>query len=67
MEALKHDAPRPRRTPGVTAELESSIVDKSLHEKPIVATHWSTRTVAAQVGVGPTTIRPVWMSPLKPE
>jgi hypothetical protein len=35
-------------------------VDKTLHEKPIAATHWSTRTLAAQLGVGPTTIRHVW-------
>src|SRR6516225_5159330 len=37
VEALMHDAPRPGRTPSVTAELESSIVDKTLHEKPIAA------------------------------
>jgi len=61
VEALMHDAPRPGRTPSVTtAEFESSVVDKTLHEKPIAATHWSTRTLAAQLGVGPTTIRRVW-------
>jgi transposase len=60
VEALMHDAPRPGRTPSVTAEVESSIVDKTLHDKPIAATHWSTRTLAAQLGVGPTTIRRVW-------
>jgi Winged helix-turn helix len=33
VEALMHDAPRPGRTPSVTAaEFESSIVDKTLHE-----------------------------------
>src|ERR1043166_4277167 len=58
--ALMHDAPRPGRTRSVTAEVESSIVDKTLHDKPIAATHWSTRTLAAQLGVGATTIRRVW-------
>ena len=57
VQALMHDAPRPGRTPSVTtAEFESSIVDKTLHDRPIAATHWSTRTLAAQLGVGPTTI-----------
>ena len=58
--ALMHDAPRPGRTPSVTAQIESTIVEKTLHEKPIAATHWSTRTLAAQLGVGPTTIRRIW-------
>src|SRR6516165_12598749 len=45
VQALMHDAPRPGRTPSVTtAEFESTIVDKTLHERPIAATHWSTRT-----------------------
>lgn len=58
--ALMQDAPRPGRTRSVTAEVESCIVDKTLHNRPITATHWSTRTLAAQMGVGPTTIRRVW-------
>ena len=58
--ALMQDAPRPGRTPSVTAEVESRIVDKTLHSRPITATHWSTRTLAAQMGVGPTTVRRVW-------
>ncbi len=33
---------------------------QSLHDKPIAATQWSTRTLAAQLGVGPTTIRRTW-------
>jgi len=60
VEALMRDAPRPGRTPTVTAEIESSILNKTLHDKPIAATHWSTRTLAAQLGLGPTTIRRVW-------
>lgn len=58
--AVMQDAPRPGRARSVTADVESHIVNKTLHDKPIAATHWSTRTLAAQIGVGPTTIRRVW-------
>ena len=34
----------------------------TLHDKPVNATHWSTRTLAEYLGVGATTIRRVWRS-----
>ena len=38
VQALMHDAPRPGRTPSVTtAKFESSIMDKTLHVRPIAA------------------------------
>ena len=59
--ALMQDAPRSGRTPSVTTPaMESRIVATTLHDTPIAATHWSTRTLAAQLGVGPTTVRRVW-------
>ncbi|WP_409054624.1 IS630 family transposase [Variovorax sp. GrIS 2.14] len=61
IDALKQDAPRcGRPVSSVTAEVESLILAKTLHDKPISATHWSTRTLAAQLGLGPTSIRRVW-------
>ena len=58
--AVMQDAPRPGRARSVTADVESHIVNKTLHDKPIAATHWSTRTLAEHLGLGPTTIRRVW-------
>jgi transposase len=58
--ALLHDAPRAGRTPSVTTESESRIVNTTLHEQPLAATHWSTRTLAAHLGLSATTIRRVW-------
>ena len=58
--ALMQDAPRPGRTRSITAQVESRIVQTTLHSRPISATHWSTRTLAAQMGVGATTVRRVW-------
>ncbi len=61
IDALKQDAPRcGRPVSSVTAEVESLILAKTLHDKPISATHWSTRTLAAQLGLGPTSVRRVW-------
>jgi len=54
------DASRPGRTPSVTPELEARIVNTTLHETPLAATHWSTRTLAAHLGLSATTIRRVW-------
>src|SRR5512137_327451 len=47
IQALLQDASRPGRTPSVTPELEARIVNTTLHETPLAATHWSTRTLAA--------------------
>lgn len=60
IEALRRDAARSRRTPSVTPEIESRIVNTTLHEKPAAATHWSTRTLAAHLGLSATTIGRVW-------
>src|SRR5580692_7303347 len=43
---LDKDAPRPGRTPTITAAMEQEVVRKTTREKPDNATHWSTRTMA---------------------
>lgn len=58
--ALMQDAARSGRTPSVTPEVESRIVTTTLHDKPPAATHWSTRTLGAHLGLSATTIRRVW-------
>ena len=60
IKALLQDASRSGRTPSVTPEIESRIVNTTLHEKPAAATHWSTRTLATHLGLSATTIRRVW-------
>jgi len=57
---LDAQAERELRIPSVTPEIESRIVNTTLHEKPAAATHWSTRTLAAHLGLSATTIRRVW-------
>jgi hypothetical protein len=36
------------------------VVDLTLHEKPSNATHWSERTMAAQVGIAPSSVHKIW-------
>ena len=60
IDALRKDAPRSGRPATVTADMESCIVQTTLHSKPVDATHWSTRTLAKHLGTGATTIRRVW-------
>jgi transposase len=57
---IERDAPRPGRTPAMTPETVDRIVQMTTQEKPGQATHWSTRTMAAAVGVSPSTVRRVW-------
>lgn len=64
---LLRDAPRPGRKPRVTAEMEAHLVNTTLQQKPVTATHWSTRTLAAHSGFSATTVRRVWQrNGLKP-
>jgi transposase len=57
---IEKDAPRGGRTATVRAEHEAEIIRKTTQEKPAGATHWSTRTMAAAVGVSKATVQRVW-------
>jgi hypothetical protein len=55
------DAPRAGRGHGITAALEAKIVRLTLQTRPPAPlTHWSSRRLAANVGVAHTTITTVW-------
>jgi transposase len=67
IQALLRDAPRSGRKPRMTPQIESRIVNTTLHEKPPAATHWSTRTLATHLGLSATSVRRVWQrNGLKP-
>ena len=48
------------RKPGISVEKVEEIVRLTQHEKPSVATHWSCRSMAKQVGVSPATVQRIW-------
>ena len=59
-QALQKDAPRPGRPHTVSAAKVKQIIHKTTQEKPKAATHWSTRTMAAEVGISEATVRRIW-------
>lgn len=59
---IEKDAPRSGRIPQIPKEKVSEIIRKTTTETPAGATHWSTRTLAHEVGVSPATIGRIWRS-----
>jgi len=55
-EPQKRKRPRPR----LTAELEQRILDTTLKTRPVDATHWSARVLAAKLGVSRMMVQRVW-------
>jgi transposase len=54
------DEPRSGAPRQVDDEMIEAIVDLTLHSKPANATHWSTRLMAAEVGLSPSKIGQIW-------
>ena len=57
---LEKDAPRPGRTPSIPAATVQRVIRKTTQEKPADATHWSTRSMAAAVGISAASVRRIW-------
>jgi transposase len=60
LDGIVKDAPRPGRRPRIPQRLIDAIIDRTLHTKPPGATHWTTRTLAKEVGVSNFTIQKIW-------
>ncbi len=60
IEALRKDAPRSGRSSSVAGALEWYILRITQNERPAAAANWSTRSLAAYLGLSATTIRRVW-------
>jgi transposase len=59
IEGIRKDAPR-GSPPPVNPEMVEKIVHTTLHTKPRGETHWSTRTLADELGVSHMTVHRVW-------
>jgi transposase len=62
LEGLKRDAFRPGRPPKITASFARRVVRLTTQQKPPQATHWSTRSMAAAVGISEASVRRIWQS-----
>lgn len=60
LDGLRHDAPRPGRTPKLRPAQVTAVVEATLHTTPRTATHWSVRTMAAARGLSRMTVQRIW-------
>lgn len=57
---IEKDAPRGGRKPRAREALAAKIVEWTTQKKPANATHWSTRTLAAELGTNHALVNRVW-------
>ena len=57
---LQKDAHRPGRKPIIGARLTKRVVTMTTRQQPTNATHWSTRTMAAAVGISEASVGRIW-------
>lgn len=62
LDGILKDAPRPGRKPRISQQKIDKIINLTLHTKPHGSTHWSTRTLAKEVGVSYVTVHRIWKS-----
>ncbi len=57
---IEKDAPRPGRRPSISPAKVREVIEKTLHESPKAATHWSTRTMAEEARISAASVRRIW-------
>jgi transposase len=60
MEGLLKDAPRPGRTPSISAEVTAALIAKTTQSTPANATQWSTRTMAREMSISKASVSRIW-------
>src|ERR1044072_2587381 len=56
------DEARPGRPRIIDDDQVAAVIERTLRETPVDATHWSIRSMAAETGVSHTTIRRMWVA-----
>ncbi len=60
VEGIEKDAPRAGRKPKIGPRRVQKIVRMTTQEKPVDATHWSTRSMAEATGLSASSVRRIW-------
>jgi transposase len=60
IKGLLKDAPRPGHLPSITAEVTATLIEKTTQSTPANATHWSTRTMAKEMGISKASVSRIW-------
>src|SRR5271168_3535449 len=60
MDGLLKDAPRPGRTPSISAEVTAALIAKTTQSTPANATQWSTRTMAREMSISKASVSRIW-------
>ena len=60
IDGIRKDQPRSGRKPTARMAVESAIIKKTTQEKPRNATHWSTRSLAEELGITQSMVHRVW-------
>jgi transposase len=60
VDGLLKDAPRPGRTPLISATIVSEVIAKTTQSTPVNATHWSRSTMARAMSISDSTVGRIW-------
>ncbi len=60
IEGLRRDKTRPARKKPLSAEVKLKVLTKTANETPANATHWSTRSMAKEIGISRTSVQRIW-------
>jgi transposase len=67
IEGLKRDKTRPSRVPPLEEAVKLAVLTKTASATPANATHWTRKTMAAAIGISPSSVGRIWaQAGLKP-
>ncbi len=60
IEGLMKDAPRPGRTPAISAQMVAAVIARTTQSKPSGAMHWSRSRMAREMGISESSVGRIW-------